>query len=72
MLHFSLRKRLLKTGLLTGMTDVHAHLLPGVDDGIRTFGEAEEAVRFLNGWAYGVWCLLRMSWRIMPPIRRPR
>lgn len=48
MLHFSLRKRLLKTGLLTGMTDVHAHLLPGVDDGIRTFGEAEEAVRFLE------------------------
>ena len=46
MFYFSLKKRLSKTGLLMGMTDVHAHLLPGVDDGIRTFGEAEEAVRY--------------------------
>ena len=30
------------------MTDVHSHLLPGVDDGIQTFEEAEEAVRFLE------------------------
>ena len=48
MLHFSLKKRLSKTELLMGMTDVHAHLLPGVDDGIRTFEEAEDAVRYLE------------------------
>ena len=48
MFYFSLKKRLSKTGLLMGMTDVHAHLLPGVDDGIRTFEEAEEAVRSLE------------------------
>ena len=48
MFYFSLKKRLSKTGLLMGMTDVHAHLLPGVDDGIRTFEEAEDAVRYLE------------------------
>ena len=48
MFYFSLKKRLSKTGLLMGMTDVHAHLLPGVDDGIRTFEEAVDAVRYLE------------------------
>ena len=38
------KRKLVETGLLKGMTDVHAHLLPGVDDGIQTFEEAEEAV----------------------------
>ena len=35
MLHFSLKKRLSKTELLMGMTDVHDHLLQGVDDGVK-------------------------------------
>lgn len=42
------KTNLIRSGLLAGMTDVHSHLLPGVDDGIQTFEEAEEAVRFLE------------------------
>lgn len=32
-------------GILQGMTDCHSHLLPGVDDGVRT---AEESLRILE------------------------
>ena len=32
-------------GILQGMTDCHSHLLPGVDDGVRT---AEESFRILE------------------------
>lgn len=41
------RKSLLKTGLLVGMTDIHSHLLPGVDDGIATKEEALHALDYL-------------------------
>ena len=42
------RKSLLGTGILRGMTDYHSHLLPGVDDGVRTEGEFLEALRFMR------------------------
>lgn len=29
-----------KSGLLTGLTDWHSHVLPGVDDGVKTLGES--------------------------------
>ena len=48
MLHFSLKKRLSKTELLMGMTDVHAHLLPGVDDGVKNLEEAQVVIKFLE------------------------
>lgn len=42
------KKSLLKSGLLVGMTDVHSHLLPGVDDGIQTWSEALVALSYLE------------------------
>jgi len=41
------RKSFLASGLLRGATDVHCHLLPGVDDGARNFTESLEALRRL-------------------------
>ena len=32
--------KLSKSGLLDGFTDWHSHILPGVDDGIRTMDES--------------------------------
>ena len=39
------KKKIKRTTLLQGMTDVHAHLLPGVDDGCAT---SEEALNILS------------------------
>ena len=30
---FSFKHRLIKSGILQGKTDIHCHVLPGVDDG---------------------------------------
>ena len=35
------KKNILELGILSGMTDVHCHLLPGVDDGVRDWEEAQ-------------------------------
>ncbi|MDH6342263.1 protein-tyrosine phosphatase [Parabacteroides sp. PFB2-12] len=45
---FSRKERLSATGLLNGLVDIHAHLLPGVDDGVATM---EESVRTLSALA---------------------
>lgn len=42
------KRSILKTGLLAGMTDVHSHLLPGVDDGVPDRDSAVEALSFLE------------------------
>ena len=42
------KKNLLEGGVLFGMTDVHSHLLPGVDDGIQSWDEARKAVTWLE------------------------
>ena len=34
------KKKILKSGLLEGMTDSHCHLLPAVDDGAENKDEA--------------------------------
>lgn len=44
---FSSSKKILKTGVMQGMTDVHAHLLPGVDDGVSSEEEARLAMAYL-------------------------
>ena len=47
MFGISWKTNILKSDLLLGMTDLHAHLLPGVDDGIQTWNEAQRAVDWL-------------------------
>lgn len=42
------KKSLLEAGVLRGMTDYHSHLLPGVDDGVRTEEEFLAALRFMR------------------------
>lgn len=45
---FSSKKSLLSSGLLSGVTDIHSHILPGVDDGVLNIGEALEALSYLQ------------------------
>lgn len=42
------KKNILELGILSGMTDVHCHLLPGVDDGVRDWEEAQSTVAWLE------------------------
>lgn len=37
---FSFRQTIAQTGLLDGFTDWHCHILPGVDDGVRSMDDA--------------------------------
>lgn len=45
---FSRKKNILQTNLLDGMTDVHCHLLPGVDDGVQREEEAVNSFQALS------------------------
>ena len=42
------KKKILKSGLLEGMTDIHCHLLPAVDDGAENTDEALQALRLME------------------------
>lgn len=42
------KKNILESGILAGMTDVHCHLLPGVDDGVANLEEAHRALDFME------------------------
>ena len=42
---FTKRRTLAESGVFSGMTDWHCHLLPGVDDGVQTM---EESLRILS------------------------
>ena len=53
------KRNILETGLLEGMTDIHSHLLPGVDDGVQSKKEAIGILKYLA--SYGV----KRSW--LPP-----
>lgn len=45
---FRLKKRLTTTSLLEGMTDLHTHLLPGVDDGVRQLEESVACLAYMK------------------------
>ena len=49
MFFFNTKKKLTKTSLLQGMTDVHSHLLPGVDDGFKNRESTALMLDFLAG-----------------------
>ena len=36
------------SGMFSGMTDWHSHVLPGVDDGIKTLDESLEVLRHFD------------------------
>ena len=44
---FSSNETIKESGLLSGFTDWHCHLLPGVDDGVK---EKQESLRILDLW----------------------
>ncbi len=40
----------LQSGILQGITDCHSHILPGVDDGIKTLEQALDVLRTYEEW----------------------
>ena len=42
------KKTLLRSGFLNHFTDYHSHILPGVDDGIKTMGESLELLHLFE------------------------
>lgn len=54
---FRKRQTLAESGIFRGMTDYHAHLLPGVDDGVQTAEESLEILRLYEQLGIReVWC----------------
>ncbi len=45
---FKKQTSLVGSGILEGFTDYHSHILPGVDDGIRTLGESLDTLDCLE------------------------
>lgn len=54
---FSKKESIADSRLLEGLTDWHSHLLPGVDDGVRTLQESIEILEILERHGVSsVWC----------------
>lgn len=45
---FNRKRNISDTALLEGMTDIHCHILPGVDDGVKTMEESVESLQRLQ------------------------
>ncbi|MDR2495561.1 MAG: hypothetical protein LBD21_00310 [Tannerellaceae bacterium] len=45
---FSFKRNILQAGLLNGMTDIHSHLLPGVDDGMKSEEDSLKALMYMS------------------------
>ena len=43
---FFIKKKIIDSGILKGMYDVHSHILPGVDDGVQTVEESLQILSF--------------------------
>lgn len=50
MFPFSSKKSIVESGLLTHFTDYHSHILPGVDDGIKTYDDALKILNQYSEW----------------------
>ena len=50
---FTSKKSFISSGLLTGATDIHSHILPGVDDGINNYADAVETLQWLKSDGVG-------------------
>ena len=45
---FCQKKSFVNSGLLNNITDIHSHILPGVDDGVKAYNEAVESLLWLK------------------------
>ena len=52
MLFFNRKHRVCKSGIFNGKTDVHCHLLPGVDDGSPDISHTRRLLQFLGELGY--------------------
>lgn len=67
MFNFLKRKvSLADSGILKGMTDYHSHLLPGVDDGVKTMAETLEILEERRSKASVKCGLPRTLWKTSP------
>ena len=54
---FSRKKRLEEVGFFEGLTDMHSHILPGVDDGIKEMEDSLTVLKKYEEWGVTtVWC----------------
>ena len=47
------KQSFISSGLLNGATDIHSHILPGVDDGVNNYNEAVQALQWLKNIGIG-------------------
>lgn len=63
---FKSKYNLINSGLMKGMTDVHSHVLPGVDDGSPDINASLSLLRYMESIGLRKVWLTPISWRIIP------